>query len=419
MSLINDDLINYKQITGFYDVFFTAVIDRKEFCSLNEFVKMDHTINGNMFLYLDNAKIEIEKLLFNKNINSELLQKRIENDLEKINNNVKEVISIYYLMDSNNVKLLNEFNDFMLFFDSLKSWYFESFNDQNNNKAEIKNIIDPLKAFNCFIDRCKTVLSNAQLGMKKVNPKATNRTVEMSEKEKEEFEKFIKINTDRKRKIYQIWSDIHPELFQYAGRSKTLIEEEVFVKQNEKIVHILDRKLDDLCSFLETFRVDYYMNHCKILPKNQWFHNLSKCIYEYKSWFEDKIKMTNIISHNPQENQNFVIDKLQQKSDKKSITTNQSTGSDEINHPFTVNNFEVFKFLDDNLKTGGKRSRYSYIFDLFLYEKLEPNMVETNFFDFVIEYKKIKMGNRRQPNAESKRITNEVKRLYDIYLKDQ
>lgn len=399
MSLINDDIINYKEITGFYDVFFTAVIDRKVFCSLNEFVKMDHSIHSNMFQYLDNAKIEIEKMLFNSNTNSELFQKKIEKDFEKISTNVNEVISIYNLMDSNNVGLLNEFNDYMMFFDSLKSWYFESFNDQNNNKAEIKNIIDPLKAFNCFIDRCKTVLSNAQLGMKKVNPKSTTRTVELSEKEKEEFEKFIKINTDRKRKIYQIWSDIHPELFQYAGRSKTLIEEEVFVKQNEKIVKHLDRKLDDLCSVMEKFRVDYYLNHCRILPKNQWFYNLSKCIYEYKSWFEDKIKLTNKIPDKIQENHGKTpIIERKKEVLPPHIIREKSTNEikNHIDHPFSIKeNLELFKYFHEWFKPSGQKVKYTYIFDFFREIKKET-FSQSKFFRYASCYSGLKLGERKQ-----------------------
>lgn len=138
-QVIPDDTRNYKCLLEYYNVFFTAVIDCKAFCKLEEFIMTDHYSLGQIFLNLENSKIEIDKMLFSITTDSTELRKRIEKDLEEIDRNYKKVIEIYNLEDESNQNLLEEFDAFMLNYNDFKSWYLMY------NKSTAQNSVNLLK----------------------------------------------------------------------------------------------------------------------------------------------------------------------------------------------------------------------------------------------------------------------------------
>ncbi len=93
--------------------------------------------------------------------------------------------------------------------------------------------------------------------------------------------------------------------------------------------------------------------------------------------------------------------------------------NESIEHPFTSpENLELFHFIDERLKIGGKISRYSYILSLFK-DTLDEKTTETKYFNYVnsLEKNQGKKISIQYNISTRNKIGKEIERLYKEFLK--
>jgi hypothetical protein len=83
----------------------------------------------------------------------------------------------------------------------------------------------------------------------------------------------------------------------------------------------------------------------------------------------------------------------------------------EIKHPFSSEtNFKLFKYLDEWFKPKAEKSKYTYIYNHFKDNDLEPILSQKVYFKFVGDFKNISIAQRLQ-GAPSNKIDAEINRL--------
>ena len=174
---------------------------------------------------------------------------------------------------------------------------------------------------------------------------------------------------------------------------------------------------------LKEFRLNQFESKKVILKKERDFEEIKTNENDfkifYKLWLEHElevIKMWLSDSYpngikkkikNSKSNQveiikykNFIENELFVNFDKHNMKTETSNIDNSIVHPFTITeNFELFKFFIERWKEPNtERSKFTYFFDYFKAEKKEI-FSQKQFFEFVSEFVKIKISNKRQANA--------------------
>jgi len=88
-------------------------------------------------------------------------------------------------------------------------------------------------------------------------------------------------------------------------------------------------------------------------------------------------------------------------------------------HPFTGKKaYEVFNYLKDRVKPDNK-AKYTYIYNFLLEERIESNLPQKAYFEFVSKTTGMKMSKRKQPSANKGYKIDIIRNLYSEYLKEK